>query len=275
MIKILNDDFSKLEYEGWQRVAGVYNDHWAHLTRQFIAPLLNAAGVTKDSKVLDVACGTGIVSGQIQAMQAIPVGIDFSPEMVKLARHAYPGIQFLQADAQQLPFEDASFDCVIMNFGMLHLPQPLLAMKEAFRVLKQKGRYAFTVWAGPAKSPAAKVMNDAKEKFADMNVPMPAAPAYDFFEDKNNCGLFLSQAGFETTTLHYETKLVTWLVPTAGYLFDAELNAGVRNAAFLRQQSPENLQKIKKAFEEGAEQFKTDSGYLLPFLGCIIAAEKS
>ena len=62
-----------------------------------------------------------------------------------------------------------------MNFGMLHLPQPLQAMKEAWRVLRKNGMFAFTVWS-PSNSPAAKVMNDAKEKFADMSVSMPAAP---------------------------------------------------------------------------------------------------
>ena len=268
------DDFSKLEYEGWQRVADQYLANWANLTQQFIEPLLDAAHVSNNMKVLDVACGPGIVSEKIRARKAIPVGIDFSPEMIRLARLSFPQIEFLEGDAQQLPFTDASFDSVVMNFGMLHLPDPLQAMKEACRVLGKNGRFAFTVWASPAKSPAAKVMNEAKEKFADMNVPMPAAPAYDYFEDPQNCRSFLSEAGFDPQTLFYETKLVRWLVPTSEFLFEAELNAGVRNAAFLRQQSPENLQKIKEAAEQGMQQFKVKDGYDLPFLGCIIAAQK-
>ena len=274
MPQIKDDDFSKLEYEGWQRVASKYMANWANLTQQFFEPLLNAARISKGMKVLDLACGPGIACEKICERKAWPVGIDFSPEMIRLARLSYPQIEFQVGDAQQLPFEDASFDSVVMNFGMLHMPEPLQAMKEACRVLRKNGRFAFTVWASPAKSPASKVMNDAKEKFADMNVPMPAAPPYDFFEDKQNCRSYLSQAGFDPQTLQYETKVVTWLVPTAGFLFDAELNAGVRNAAFLRQQSPENLQKIKLAFEQNVQQFKVKEGYELPFLGCIIAAEK-
>jgi ubiquinone/menaquinone biosynthesis C-methylase UbiE len=273
-MNIRHDDFSKLEYEGWQRVADQYNDRWAHLTRQFVEPLLNAAVVSKGQKVLDVACGTGIVSEKIRAREGHATGLDFAPEMVKLARHFYPDIEFFQGDAQQLPFHNESFDRVVMNFGMLHLPEPLQAMKEAYRVLRKKGKYAFTVWAGTAKSPAAKVMNDAQETFANMNVSLPAAPPYDYFEDKEKCIAFLSEAGFNGQTMQYETRLATWLVPDAGYLFDAELNAGVRNAAFLRQQSPETLQKIKLAVEKGVEQFKTDDGYELPFLACIIAVEK-
>ena len=273
MSQIQYNDFSKLEFDGWQRVANQYIDVWSNLTKQFIDPLLNAAKVKKNLRVLDVACGPGIVSEKILARNAIPVGIDFSPEMIKLAKLYYPQIEFYDGDAQQLLFEDASFDCVVMNFGMLHLPQPLQAMKEASRVLRKKGMFAFTVWS-PSNSPASKVMNEAKEKFADMNVSMPAAPPYDYFENRKNCSTFLDLAGFDPETLYFEMKLVKWLVPDAGFLFEAELNAGVRNAAFLRQQTPENLQKIKMAVEKGVQQFKVKNGYELPFTACIIAAEK-
>jgi hypothetical protein len=58
------------------------------------------------------------------------------------------------------------------------------------------------------------------------------------------------------------------------FLLEAELNAGVRNAAFLRQQSTDILKRIKSAVEEGMEQFKSDNGYELPFVGCIISASK-
>ena len=275
MSTIQNDDFSKLEYTGWQRVAGKYMDNWAMLTRQFILPLLDAANVGKGMKVLDVACGPGLVSEKIYQRKALPVGIDFSPEMITLARQLYPHIKFEEGDAQQLPYKNAFFDSVVMNFGMLHLPLPLQAMKEAYRVLKKNGRFAFTVWAGAAKSPASKVVNDAKEKYADMNVPMPAAPPYAYFEDKENCKRFLNDAGFDPQTMQYKTKLVKWKVPTAGFYFDAELNAGVRNAAFLRQQSEKTLQKIKISIEQGMQQFKTNEGYNLPFRGYIIAAEKT
>ena len=54
MSQIMDDDFSKLEYEGWQRVAGQYLDCWANLTKNFIEPLLNATKVSKDMKVLDL-----------------------------------------------------------------------------------------------------------------------------------------------------------------------------------------------------------------------------
>ena len=69
MASLYKDDFSKLEYEGWQRVAGQYLTNWATLTQLFIEPLLDAANVSKNMKVLDVACGPGIVSEKIKLLK--------------------------------------------------------------------------------------------------------------------------------------------------------------------------------------------------------------
>jgi len=80
-------------------------------------------------KVLDVAYGPGIVSKKIHERKASPVGIDFfSPEMIKLTKSSCLYIEFYESDAPELPFGDAVFDAVVMNFGMLHLPRPLQAM---------------------------------------------------------------------------------------------------------------------------------------------------
>src|SRR5205809_6238429 len=56
-----------------------------------------------------------------------------------------PEIEFREGDAEALPFPEASFDAVVMNFGMLHLAHPERAVAEAFRVLSAGGRFAFTV----------------------------------------------------------------------------------------------------------------------------------
>ena len=155
MAKLFDDDFSKLEYEGWSAVADLYDQTWSNLTKQFIDPLIETIALQPQMKVLDIACGPGYVSQRLYEKGAVVTGIDFSLAMINLAKQLYPHIDFIEGDAQQLDLSDASFDSVVMNFGMLHLAKPRTAMAEASRVLKKGGHYSFTVWAGPDKSPAA------------------------------------------------------------------------------------------------------------------------
>jgi ubiquinone/menaquinone biosynthesis C-methylase UbiE len=145
-------EFTRFEHEGWERVADKYDAVWSSVTRQFIPHLINDIGVSTEMSVLDVACGPGYVSAAVKNLGANATGIDFSRKMVAIARSMFPEVTFREGDAQQLPFTDASFDRVLMNFGLLHLSQPEKACAEAFRVLQPGGKFGFTIWAEPRKS---------------------------------------------------------------------------------------------------------------------------
>src|SRR5438067_13079110 len=153
--------FAKFEHEGWQRVAGKYDAVWSSSTRQFIPPLLDAAEVSTGKSVLDVGCGPGYVSAAAAERGAAPSGLDFSKEMVAIARKMFPQIEFREGDAQNLPHADASFDRVLANFALLHLSDPERACAEACRVLKPGGKFGFTVWAQPQENPFVKIVDDA------------------------------------------------------------------------------------------------------------------
>jgi SAM-dependent methyltransferase len=207
-------------------------------------------------------------------MGANVTGIDFSSAMIELAKRTFPQLNFLEGDAQQLEFADNSFDGVVMNFGMLHLAKPRMAIAEASRVLKKDGHYAFSVWAGPDKSPAPKIMFDTIQAHADMNVDMPQAPDSYLFSDDELCKQVLAENGFSSTSFDFRYQLAEWIVPSAEFLFDTELKAGVRTAALLKRQSATTLEKIRKNVMEGMEQFRDGEQYRLPFCGCIISARK-
>lgn len=117
-------------------MAGKYPDAWSGLTRLFIPDLLEAAAVAPGMWVLDVACGPGYVAEAARALGANPIGVDFCAEMIALARERCPHIEFHQGDAEALGFADDSFDVVLMNFGLLHFPNPEAAIVEARRVLR-------------------------------------------------------------------------------------------------------------------------------------------
>ncbi|HWY39347.1 MAG TPA: class I SAM-dependent methyltransferase, partial [Chthoniobacterales bacterium] len=104
----MNDAFTEFEHEGWERVADKYDSTWSTSTRQFIRPLLDAARVSAKMSVLDVGCGPGYVSAAAAERGAKPVGLDFSTEMIAIAKRMFPGIEFREGDAQNLPFADAT-----------------------------------------------------------------------------------------------------------------------------------------------------------------------
>src|SRR5205085_1205553 len=106
----MSDAFTQFEHEGWERVANKYDSVWSSSTRQFIPPLLDAADVSETMSILDVGCGPGYVSAATAERGAVPIGLDFSAEMIGIARKMFPQIEFRQGDAQNLPFADASFD---------------------------------------------------------------------------------------------------------------------------------------------------------------------
>jgi SAM-dependent methyltransferase len=224
--------------------------------------------------VLDVACGPGYISATAKKLSAIPTGIDFSETMIAIAKTMFPDISFVQGDAQDLPFENLGFDRVLTNFGLLHLSHPEKACAEACRVLKSGGRFGFTVWAGPEENPGAKIVNDAIEAHANLNVGLPEGPPRYLYGEKEECRRVLEQAGFDGGSMTYETCLVEWNVPTATYFFEAERDAGVRTAGLLARQSPERLEAIRIAIENGIKRYARGNDFVLPMSAHVVVVSK-
>ena len=104
--------------------------------------------------VLETACGSGIATRRLRA--ALPhsarlVATDLNEPMIEHARKRLEGIEpieWRQADAAALPFEPASFDAVVCQFGLMFVPDKPAAFREARRVLEIGGSFAFSVWDG-------------------------------------------------------------------------------------------------------------------------------
>jgi ubiquinone/menaquinone biosynthesis C-methylase UbiE len=225
--------------------------------------------------VLDVACGPGYACNAIRELAAIPLGVDFSEKMVAIARQMFPGIRFAQGDAQKLPCHDASFDRVLINFGLLHVSKPEQACAEAFRVLKSGGKFGFTVWAEPEQNPGAKIVNDAIEAHADLNVGLPEGPPHYLYGEREECRKVLEQAGFDGSSMSYETRSVEWHLPTARCFFEAERDAGVRTSGLLARQSPLRLDAIRVAIENGIKRYAKGNEFVLPMTARVVVVSKT
>jgi len=270
----MKDAFTKFEHAGWERVANKYDSTWSSSTRQFIPPLLDAADVSGTMSILDVGCGPGYVSAAAAERGATPIGLDFSSEMVAIATKMWPRIEFREGDAQNLPFPDATFDRVVANFALLHLANPERAMAEAARVLKPTGRFAFTTWAKVSENPFVRLVDDAVQAHANLDVDLPPGPPFYLFENQDEFRKALAGAGFDGASMTFKVHRIEWNVPTARYVFDAELNAGVRTAGFLARQNPQTLEKIQAAIEKAVQQYAKGNGFAIPKGAYIVAASK-
>ena len=267
-------DFSTFEHQGWQRVAGEFDEIWGGLTQLFIPHLLGAVGVKAGEWVLDIACGPGYAAQAARSMGAQSIGVDFSSEMIRVARDRNPKIEFREADAQALDFDANTFDVVVMNFGVLHLSDPEAAFVEAYRVLRSGGRYGFTVWAGPDQSPGAQLVEEVMKAHADMTVKLPQGPDYFAYSDSDQCRAALAKTGFGSETFKFETVTMEWQLPYASFLFESEREHGVRSAALLAAQSQEDLQAIEADMESRVGEYLKEEAFAIPYAAHVASAVK-
>ena len=112
--------------------------------------LVRFARVAPGERVLDVACGTGVVAITAARMGAVAEGLDLAPALLDRARRnavlAGFEVGFREGDAEALPYLDASFDVVVSQFGHMFAPRPDVTVSEMLRVLRPGGRLAFSTW---------------------------------------------------------------------------------------------------------------------------------
>jgi ubiquinone/menaquinone biosynthesis C-methylase UbiE len=144
----------RIQRYGWDRAAAVYEQSWRSQLEPAHDLMLGMAAVAPGDRVLDVACGTGLVSLRLAAAVGAGgevVGIDISEHMVEAARRisAERGIghaRFRHSDAEQIPLADDSFDAAVCALGLMYVPEPVAALREMHRLVRPGGSVAAAVW---------------------------------------------------------------------------------------------------------------------------------
>jgi SAM-dependent methyltransferase len=124
---------------------------------QWAPKVADAAQIRPDQRVLDVACGTGILAREVMSRMGPDghvTGIDPSPGMVAVAKRLAPTVEWREGVAESLPFPDQSFDTVVSQFGLMFFSDRRQALREMLRVLVSGERLAVAVWDSLDNNPA-------------------------------------------------------------------------------------------------------------------------
>jgi ubiquinone/menaquinone biosynthesis C-methylase UbiE len=181
------------------------------------APILvELAQPRPGDRVVDVACGTGIVA-RIAAERVGPtgavVGIDLNPGMLSVARsvvstdaRSSAPLQWQDASADKLPFPDGSFDVVYCQLGLQFFADRAAALREMHRVLGAEGRLALMVWRGLHESPGFAVLAEALERHVGQAAAIMRAPFG--LSDADELAALVRAAGFQNVAIHQRSGTV-------------------------------------------------------------------
>jgi SAM-dependent methyltransferase len=265
--------FKALERAGWDEKAESYGLLTGQITARLVELLLDTAGVTTGMRVLDVGTGPGYAARRAAERGAFATGVDIADGMVALARSLGGSIRFLRADADELPFRDRSFDAVLGNLLVNHLPAPERAINEFVRVLRREGAAALSTWDLPERNRFLGILVDAlAERGVTSRRGAPTGPdPYRFADDDEFRGL-LRAAGLEDVEIR--SVSLTHRVGDANELWQGLLGGSVRTAALVTRQAPGTRRKIRAAVERLAEEYRADGELVIPACAKIARGRK-
>jgi ubiquinone/menaquinone biosynthesis C-methylase UbiE len=169
----------RVQRYGWNKAAAYYERYWAQQLRPAQDLLLGMATLQPGERVLEVACGTGLVTFRVAdaiGPAGTLVATDISEDMVAAisADAAARGVaaQFLRTDAEALDFPDASFDVVICALGLMYVADPLKALQQMHRVLAPGGRACVVIWGARKHCGWAEIFPIVERRISGQVCPM-------------------------------------------------------------------------------------------------------
>lgn len=247
------ESFKAMQKQGWAHFAPL-----EAITTPCAAKLVKRASVRAGQRVLDVACGTGVVSVSAARLGARVTGLDLTPELLARAREnariASVEVDWHEGDVENLPFGDAAFDVVLSEFGHIFAPRPEVAIAEMLRVLKPGGTIAFSTWP-PELFVGRMFMLSASY----MPPPPPGVAPPPQWGDPNIVRQRLGSA-VKDILFDRATMLVPALSPSHHRVV-SEKSAGsmVRLVATLQESDPAKLEQFRREYDALAGEYFEDN----------------
>jgi ubiquinone/menaquinone biosynthesis C-methylase UbiE len=167
----------------------------------YAADLVARLDVPENATVLEMACGTGIVTRRLRdklASSTKLVATDLNQAMLDHAKQKFrakENVEWKTADATELPFENASFDAVVCQFGLMFFPDKPRAAGEVHRVLKPGGNFLFNVWDAIEHNEMPNLTHKIVSSYFDDNPPDFYDIPFSYY-DRDTLKSLLTSAGF-------------------------------------------------------------------------------
>lgn len=265
--------FAEFERAGWEEVAAGYARASDGSMTQVCEPLLDAAEVRAGDRVLDVATGPGWTAAAAAARGAEVTGVDISAAMLDEARRRHPDIRFEMGAAEDLPFEDGSFDVVVSAFGMPHFADHEAVFRECHRVLADSGRLAVASWNPPQQNPFFAVALGAIAQCGSLDVNLPQGVDMFAWADDEVCRQLFTSTGFgEHSRTEVELQFVSNDGP--GQMQETLENASVRSRALFQAQTDQARTAILAKIADMLEPMESNGTWTIPATAFLLAAKR-
>jgi len=248
-------------FEGFKTQQKLGWAHFAPLEAVTAIPganLVRFAGVREGQVVLDVGCGTGVTTIAAARAGAKVSALDLTPELLDRARFnaqvAGVEVDWREGDVEKLPYEDASFDVVLSQFGHIFAPRPAVAIGEMLRVLKPGGMIVFSTWppelfTGRMFALIAKYLPPPPQGVA----PPPQWGDRSVVQER--LGAAVRDISFETGTMLYPA------LSPAHHRLGTERTAGplVKLVEMLTANDPAKLEAFRREYDALAAEYFRDN----------------
>jgi ubiquinone/menaquinone biosynthesis C-methylase UbiE len=262
----------RVQRYGWDLAALDYEQLWHAQLAEAQAALSSLAALEPGEQVLDIACGTGLVS--FEAARAVGsgghvLGIDLSERMVDTAERRalelkLSNCSFSRMDAETLALPDASFDAVLCALGLMYMPDPEQAVREMRRVLRPGGRLSLVIWGEQSKCGWSAVFPIVAEEVASDVCPL-------FFRLGQQDALARLCADAKFQVVKYSRFTTTLTYADANEACDAAFVGGPVALAWSRFDDVVRA-RVRARYLEAIESWRDGRGYGIPGEFVIAAA---
>jgi ubiquinone/menaquinone biosynthesis C-methylase UbiE len=263
----------RVQRYGWDLAATDYEMLWQAQLAVAQDALLLAAKLTAGERVLDVACGTGVVT--LAAAEAVGangqvVGVDLSEQMIrqatqKAAQRQLSTTRFIRMDAEAMAFPDADFDVVLCALGLMYMPEPEMVVSDMRRLLRPGGRVVAAVWGERSRCGWSALF-----PIVDAEVSSEVCPLFFRLGQNDVLTPLFANRGFAHITQQRIASTLRY--DSADQACDAAFIGGPVALAWSRFDA-ETRSRVRRRYTDAIECWRQGSTYLIPGEFVIVAAE--